>query len=167
MSYVFCYWNLKKNTKCSHSHPHPYSLRLQVPFFPLSPSHIVSALLYSSIFCVCSAEGSKIDIRYINHGSQSTKICAARNKRARTPRMNCFQPRLQTWFKLMYDFFFFFTLLWMFILWTVWEQKLNLVLKPSIYHMWKMKNLILKNDLSVLNISQHILQNLYRPTNYS
>uniref|UniRef100_A0A671YIJ5 SUEL-type lectin domain-containing protein n=1 Tax=Sparus aurata TaxID=8175 RepID=A0A671YIJ5_SPAAU len=48
-------------------------------------------------------EGSKIDIRYINHGSQSTKICAARNKRARTPRMNCFQPRLQTWFKLICD----------------------------------------------------------------
>ncbi|XP_036946577.1 L-rhamnose-binding lectin CSL3-like isoform X2 [Acanthopagrus latus] len=48
-------------------------------------------------------EGSTIHIRYLTHGSQSTKICAARHKRARTPRMNCLQPGLRPWFRLICD----------------------------------------------------------------
>lgn len=99
--YSVIYWDFSKNTKCCHSHPPSLFSQASGSFLP---SQFFTRRFCFTLFIhffVCSAEGSKIDIRYINHGSQSTKICTARNKRVRTPRKNCFQQGLQNWFKLM------------------------------------------------------------------
>ncbi|XP_073318800.1 L-rhamnose-binding lectin CSL3-like [Pagrus major] len=48
-------------------------------------------------------KGSTIAVRYINHGAQSAKICAARNKLAWTTRLNCVNPQLVHWVKMICD----------------------------------------------------------------